>query len=51
MAYHIAKAYDDFGDSVIAAVEKQIAQENQEEELISIWKRLLLRNPAEIYNK
>lgn len=38
-AYHIAKAFDDFGDSVIVAVEKQIAQENQEEELISIWKK------------
>ena len=41
MAYHIAKAYDDFGDSVIVAVEKQIARGNQEDELISIWKKVV----------
>jgi hypothetical protein len=36
-----ATAYDDFGDSAIDAVEKQIARGNQEDELISIWKKVV----------
>ena len=36
-----ATAYDDLGESAIASVEKQITQENRNEQLISIWKKIV----------
>ena len=35
-----ATTYDDLGESATAAVVKQITQENRNEELLSIWKKI-----------
>ena len=35
-----ATAYDDLGDSAVASIEKQITQEDRNEKLFSIWKKI-----------
>ncbi len=34
-------AYDDLGESAVASIEKQITQENRNEKLFSIWKKII----------
>ena len=36
-----ATAYDDLGDSAITAAENQITQENRDEILYKIWRRIV----------
>ena len=43
---HSATTYDDFGESARGAVVKQITQEDQNAELLAIWKKILMEESS-----